>query len=99
MSAFPCKFAFYEFALFEFKVMAFGLTNTPSTFQYFMNKSLARLEEFCVIYPDYIIVYSTCMQQHLGHLHSVLSRLWDHMRQLSTQSVIFSRAHSTLSTT
>ena len=56
MSAFSCKFG-----LFEFKVMPFGLTNAPSTFQRFMNASLAGLEEFCGVYLDDIIVYSRCV--------------------------------------
>ena len=56
MSAFACKFG-----LFEFKVMLFGLTNAPSTFQCFMNESLAGLEELCGVYLDDIIVYSRCV--------------------------------------
>ena len=56
MSAFACKFS-----LFEFKVMPFGLTNAPSTFECFMNASLAGLEEFCGVNLDDIIVYSTCV--------------------------------------
>ena len=38
--------------------MPFGLTNAPSTFQCFMSKYLAELEESCSGYLDDIIVYS-----------------------------------------
>ena len=44
-----------------------------------MSDSLAGLKEFCGVYLDDIILYSRCMQQYLGHLHTVLSHLQDFM--------------------
>ena len=41
-----------------------------------MNESLPRLEEFCSIYLDDINIYSTCIQKHLEHLHTILFYYW-----------------------
>ena len=59
--------------------MPFGLINAPSTFQHFINDSLDALGEFCGVYLDYIIVYSRCVWQYLGHFCTVLYRLQDCM--------------------
>ena len=37
------------------------------------------LEEFCVVYLDGIIVYSTLVEQELGYLYTVLFGLPDHI--------------------
>ena len=44
-----------------------------------MNESMAGLEEFCGVYLNDIIVYSRCILQHLGYLHTVLFYLQEHM--------------------
>ena len=44
-----------------------------------MNEYLAGLKEFCGIYLDDIIVYSTCVKQYLGYFHAVSFCLLDHM--------------------
>jgi hypothetical protein len=61
---------------FEFRVMAFGLTGAPGTFQKAMNSTLAPLLRKCVlVFFDDILVYSTSSEDHLGHLHSMLQLL------------------------
>jgi hypothetical protein len=61
---------------FEFKVMAFGLTGAPTTFQHAMNATLAPvLRKFAVVFFDDILVYSPSYEAHLVHLDIVLSIL------------------------
>ena len=60
---------------FEFLCMPFGLRNAPSTFQHATDQVLTGLNEFCNVYIDDIIVYSTEYTQHISHLRQVLDRL------------------------
>jgi hypothetical protein len=61
---------------FEFKVMAFGLTRAPATFQHAMNATLAPvLRKFAVVFFDDIPVYNPSYEAHLVHLDTVLSIL------------------------
>ena len=62
--------------LFEYKVLPFGLSNAPSTFQALMNSVLGpELRHCCLVYLDDIIVFSKTPEEHLAHLRSVLQRL------------------------
>ncbi|CAF4640479.1 unnamed protein product, partial [Rotaria magnacalcarata] len=71
------KTAFITHAeLFQFKVIPFGLTNAPATFQRLMDLVLGGLKWSCaLVYLDDIIVYSSTFQSHLQHLNSVLERI------------------------
>jgi hypothetical protein len=61
---------------FEFKVMAFGLTSAPATFQHAMNASLAPvLRKFALVFFDDILIYNDSFQAHLSHLAVVLDIL------------------------
>lgn len=61
---------------YEFKVMAFGLTGAPTTFQHTMNASLAPvLRKYALIFFDDILIYSPTYEQHLKHLEEVLAIL------------------------
>ncbi|GFT16893.1 hypothetical protein TNCV_3193601 [Trichonephila clavipes] len=62
------------FGLFEFNVMSFGLRNTPSTFQLFINEVLFGLE-FVFPYLDDILVASENEEQHKTHLKLVFDHL------------------------
>jgi hypothetical protein len=61
---------------YEFKVMAFGLTGSPPTFQHAMNATLAPvLRKFALVFFDDILVYSSTYTEHLQHLATVLAIL------------------------
>ena len=58
---------------YEFKVMAFGLTGAPASFQNAMNTTLSPLLRKCVlVFFDDILVYSKSEAKHEEHLKQVL---------------------------
>ena len=64
------------FGLFQFKVMRFGLTNAPSTFQFLMELILRGLHwSTCLVYLDDIIVYSSTIEEHFTRLCEVFEQL------------------------
>ena len=65
--------------LYEFKVLCFGLTNDPGTFQNIMNDVLRDvIGKFVIVYLDDIVVYSKNKAEHLRHLKIVLQLLSGH---------------------
>ena len=61
---------------FMFKVLSFGLANSPSVFQRLMDLVLAGLTwETCLVYIDDVIVFSTSFVQHVERLSTVFQRL------------------------
>jgi hypothetical protein len=53
-TAFRTRYGYYEFI-----VVPIGLTNTPATFQAYINQALRGLvDDFCIVYLDDILVFS-----------------------------------------
>jgi hypothetical protein len=73
------KTAFHtKYGLYKYRVMSFGLTNAPASFQQWMNEVLSDyLDIFCIAYLDDILIYSDSMEEHRKHVHMVLRRLRD----------------------
>lgn len=63
--------------LFEPKVMFFGLTNSPATFQTLMNTIFADLiaKGKVAVYLDDILIWSNDIREHRKVVHEVLHRL------------------------
>ena len=63
------------FGLFQFKVMPFGLSGAPSTFQRLMDRVTYGMHNFAHAYLDDLVIFSATWEEHLQHLSEVLSRL------------------------
>jgi hypothetical protein len=75
---------------FEFVVMAFGLTNAPSTFQALMNDVLHKfLRRFVLVFFDDILIYSPTWTEHLQHVRAVFQVLRDHRLALKQSKCSF----------
>ena len=62
--------------LFQFKRMAFGLCNAPSTFERLMERVLHGLQwHVCLLYLDDIVVFSRDFSDHISRLAQVFDRL------------------------
>ena len=59
-----------RFGLFEWLVTPFGMANSPSTFQRYINWALREyLDEFCSAYLDDILIYTNgSLRQHQDHV-------------------------------
>ena len=65
--------------LYQYKVLCFGVSNAPSTFQSVMNEALAPvLGKTAMVYMDDILVYSKNREDHPRHLAEVLELLKKH---------------------
>jgi hypothetical protein len=66
--AMKTKYGSYEFGLYKFLMMPFGLSNTASMFTIFMNFMFhEKLNKFVIIYIDDILVYSKKVEEHAKH--------------------------------
>jgi len=58
---------------YQFRVMPFGLSNEPATFQCVMNSVLSPcLRKFALVFMDDILIYSPSLDDHATHLSTVL---------------------------
>ncbi|XP_057967759.1 uncharacterized protein LOC131157517 [Malania oleifera] len=75
---------------YEFLVMSFGLTNTPSTFQSLMNEIFVPfLRRFILVFFNDILIYSRSMEEHVRHLEVTLKLLEQHQLYAKRSKCIF----------
>lgn len=61
---------------YEYKVMPYGVTGGPATFQVVMNTIFHTLLRKCVVvFIDDIMIYSKIWTEHLDHIKVVLTLL------------------------
>ncbi|KAL0173533.1 hypothetical protein M9458_029501, partial [Cirrhinus mrigala] len=64
---------------YEYRVMPFGLANSPSYFQAFINEVFRdMLNQWVIVYIDDILIYSDSYSEHVQHVRAVLQRLVQH---------------------
>ncbi|KAI2661187.1 Transposon Tf2-9 polyprotein [Labeo rohita] len=80
---------------YETLVMPFGLCNSPSVFQQFINDVLRdMLGRWCYAYLNDILVYSKTLEEHTQHVRAVLRRLLAHQLYCKLEKCAFHQ-HST----
>src|SRR5437899_8318920 len=69
-TAFRTRYRYYEYF-----VMLFGLTNTPATFQSYINYALRGLvDKFCIVYLDDVLIFSRSKKEYLSHCEAIIQR-------------------------
>ncbi|KAI2661109.1 Transposon Tf2-6 polyprotein [Labeo rohita] len=64
---------------YEYRVIPFGLANSPSFFQAFINEVFRdMLNRWVIVYIDDILIYSNSYAKHVRHVRAVLQRLIAH---------------------
>ncbi len=73
-------------------LMLYGLANTPSVFQGFMNEVFRQfLHQFVIVYIDNILIYSRNQAEHRHHVEQVLQKLREHHLYLKLEKCEFHR--------
>ena len=80
-----------RYGLYEWKVCPFGLTNSPATFQRYINWALREyLDDFCSAYVDDILIFSSgSLEDHRTKVKQVLGRLGECGLQLDIKKCEF----------
>ncbi|CAN6225874.1 unnamed protein product [Urochloa humidicola] len=81
-----------HFGHFEYKVMPYGLTGAPATFQAIMNHILAPLLRKCVVvFIDDILIYSKTKEEHAQHIKMVFDLLKEHQFKVRLSKCTFAQ--------
>jgi hypothetical protein len=65
-----------RYGAYKYKVLLFGLTNGPATYQRYINDVLFDyLDVFYTVYLDDILIYSSNKLEHKEHIRKVLVQL------------------------
>lgn len=73
---------------YEYKVMSFGLTNAPATFQGVMNTILGSLlRKGVLVFIDDILIYSASFEEHLKLVRQVFAILKEHQLKVKLSTL------------
>ena len=79
-----------KFGNYQFKVMPFGLTGAPATFQREMNHILFPfIGKFVFNFIDDILIYSTSVEEHIEHIRQVLAVFKRHKLKINIEKCSF----------
>ena len=79
-----------RYSLFEYKVMSFGLANTTSVFQRYVNHVLREhIDRGMVVYIDDILIYAKTKEELIKLTKSVLKKLEDHKLFINAKKCLF----------
>lgn len=77
---------------YEYKVMPYGLTGAPATFQAVMNHILKPLLMKCVVvFIDDILIYNKSWEEHLQHVQLVFDILRQHQSKVRLSKCSFAK--------
>ncbi len=75
---------------YEYRVMPYGLSNSPSFFQGYMNEVFPEfLHQFVIVYIDDILIYYRNLAEHLLHVKKVLEKIHQHHLYLKLEKCEF----------
>ncbi len=81
------------FGHYQFRVLCFGLTNAPATFQRAMNRIFGPyIGKFVLVYLDDILIMSRTPEEHVRHLRLVLGLLRQHQLYAKLSKCTFGQA-------
>ena len=79
-----------HYSHFEYKVMPFGLANTPASFQNMINDILREyLNQGVQVYLDDILIYLKNMNEHVALVRKVLQKLKENQLAVAAHKSIF----------
>ena len=79
-----------RYGLYEFKVILFGLSNTPSTFQDMMNHIFSDMLDLgLMIYMDDILMYGKTQAEHDEIVRNTLKRLQDNSLAVAADKCVW----------
>lgn len=78
--------------LYEFRVVPFGLTNAPATFQSTMNTLFAAMmRKSVLVFMDDILIYSPTLEAHMSHLDEVFNILQQNQLSVKQSKCSFAK--------
>jgi len=79
-----------RYGLYEFQVIPFGLTNTPSTFQDMMNHIFSDMIDLgLLVYMDNFLIYPKTEEEHNQRVKEVLRRLQENQLAVSPDKCVW----------
>ncbi|KAL0202690.1 hypothetical protein M9458_000708, partial [Cirrhinus mrigala] len=76
---------------YEYRVMPFGLANSPSFFQAFINEVFRdMLNRWVIVYIDDILIYSSSYAEHVQHLYAKEEKCEFHQERIAFLGYIIS---------